>query len=53
MESRRRLQQFAESTRELWSRPEVRQAVRDNLEKLTKCRTFALEELRSTLPIQS
>jgi transposase-like zinc-binding protein/putative transposase len=42
MESRRRLQQFAESTRELWTRPGNRQAVRDNLEKIIKCRTPAL-----------
>src|SRR5947209_1230382 len=42
MESKRHLQRLAESTRELWGRPEVRRAVRDNLDKLTKCRTPAL-----------
>lgn len=42
MEPKRRLQKFAQSTRELWTRHGARQAVRDNLDKLTKCRTLAL-----------
>jgi len=42
MESKRSLQRFAESTRELWTKQGVRQAVRENLDKLTKCRTLAL-----------
>jgi Putative transposase/Transposase zinc-binding domain len=39
MDSKNLLQQFAEATRHLWNRDTVRQAVRDNLDKVTKCRT--------------
>jgi hypothetical protein len=39
MESKHLLQKFASNTRKLWVRDGVRQAVRDNLDKVTKCRT--------------
>lgn len=42
MESKRHLQRFAEKTRGLWTRPGARQAVHENLDKLTQCRTLTL-----------
>jgi hypothetical protein len=39
MESKHLLQKFASNTRKLWDRDGVRQAVRDNLDKVMKCRT--------------
>jgi hypothetical protein len=39
MESKHLLQKFTTNTRKLWNRDGVRQAVRDNLDKITKCRT--------------
>ena len=42
MEYKHLLPKFATDTRKLWDRSGVRQAVRDNLDKITKCRTPAL-----------
>ena len=39
MESKHLLQEFATKTRKFWDRDRVRPAVRDNLDKVTKCRT--------------
>jgi Putative transposase/Transposase zinc-binding domain len=39
MASKRRLQKFAADNRKLWDKEGIRQAVRDELDKITKCRT--------------
>ena len=39
MASKHLLQEFVTATRHLWDRDTVRHAVRDNLDKVTKCRT--------------
>src|SRR3954471_9424088 len=42
MESKRLLSKFAAATKELWAKEGVRKAVRDNLEKIIRCRTPVL-----------
>jgi hypothetical protein len=36
------LKQILTTTRSCWDRPEIRVAVRQNFDKVTKCRTLAL-----------
>ena len=36
------LRQILMTTRSYWDRPEIRPAVRENFDKMTKCRTLAL-----------
>jgi Putative transposase/Transposase zinc-binding domain len=42
MPNREPLRQILEDTRDKWDRPETRPAIRQNFDKVTKCRTLAL-----------
>jgi hypothetical protein len=41
------LRQILMTTRSYWDRSEIRPAVRENFDKVTKCRTLALERFHS------